>query len=194
MDWLADHGEALLRYAAARLADLTVAEDLVQETFLAALEGYDRFREQAAVRTWLVGILRRKLADHYRRLAKQRGQRRGDDPEAQQPSRARSPDDPIFDEHGIWRTPIARWPLSPTAALENKEFWPVLHECLGKLPPHSAAAFILRVVDELESAEVCSILDITPTNLSVRLHRARVALRECVGRNWFGETRSGPGS
>src|SRR5262249_42978535 len=66
-DWLTAHGDALYRFARLRVGARGPAEDLVQDTFLAAIAARGRFRGRSSTRTWLLGILRRKIADHYRR-------------------------------------------------------------------------------------------------------------------------------
>ena len=171
--WLAEYGDDLLRYAVARVGQINVAEDLVQETFLAAIRGHREFRRQSSIKTWLTGILRRKIADHYRRQAG------GKDP------LALPGDAPLFTESGSWARPLGRWPRGPAQELENAEFWAVFHDCLSKLAPRVQGAFMLRVLDERASEDVCQILGISPTNLSVRLHRARLALRDCLETHWF---------
>ena len=70
-------------------------------------------------------------------------------------------------------------------SLENKEFWIALDKCCEQLTGPVSAAFRMRELDEMSTAEICKILEITPTNLSVRLHRARLMLRQCLEERWF---------
>ena len=65
-DWVEAHGDYLFNFAIGQLRDASVAEDLVQDTFLAAFKARDRFSGQSSERTWLVGILRHKICDHLR--------------------------------------------------------------------------------------------------------------------------------
>lgn len=160
--WVADHGDALFRYAYLKVRSEELAEDLIQETFLAALAARSRFRGGSSVRTWLTGILRRKVADHFRG----RGA----------PTRAELP-------AGELPSPAAD--LDPAKACEQAEFWRVYHACTAKLPEPLAEAYHLREVLELPTGEICELLGVTAGNIAVRLHRAREALRECLDRRWF---------
>jgi RNA polymerase sigma-70 factor (ECF subfamily) len=172
--WLAEHGDTLFRYALARLGDQATAEDLVQETFLAALRTHRDFAERSAEQTWLVGILRHKIADHYRRRNREPAE-----------DSAEAASDCWFDARGHWRAGPSRWPRNPTAMLEDREFWEVFKKCLAALPPQQAEAFCGRELDEKKIEELCAALEITATNLRVRLHRARLRLRRCLEANWF---------
>lgn len=169
----------LFRYAWKRVESRDVAEDLVQETFLSALRSAGDFQGRSTIQTWLIGILRHKLVDHLRRLSRDRERNRS----------AETQDSDPF-HHGHWRVGLKRWPADPVKSVENQEFWVVLDECQQKLPAKLAVAFRLREREDLEMAEICEMLDITATNLSVRLHRARLLLRQCLDRNWFGTERT----
>src|SRR5262245_36225783 len=114
--WLDQHGDALYRYARSRVGNRELAEDLVQDAFLAALQARDRFEERAAVRTWLISILRHKILDHYRRAA-------GPRPSAEAEPAGRP--DPVqqryFSAKGLWKTAVAAW-KAPQQAIEDREF------------------------------------------------------------------------
>lgn len=179
--WLEEHGDVLYRFALARVRDPALAEDLVQETFLAALKARERFAGESSERSWLVGILKHKVMDAFRKKYKdQLFVAEGDVEETT--GRA-------FDAHGHWDVrgghAPARWGSDATKAFEQAEFKTVLDDCLGKLPPKTAAAFSLREMDDLETGEICKVLNITATNLWVVLHRARTQLRRCLEVNWF---------
>ncbi|MFH1743244.1 MAG: sigma-70 family RNA polymerase sigma factor [bacterium] len=177
--WLDEHGDTLFGYAIVRLGDRDLAEDIVQETFLAALRGQDTYLGQSSERTWLIGILKHKLMDHYRKRYRERSltdaaQELQDDPVMEQ----------MFDDRGHWKPGPSRWG-NPRAALHEKEFWRVLRECIQRLPERLADTFRLRVLDELSSEDVRNIMNISTTNLGVMLYRARLHLRHCLERNWF---------
>ncbi len=182
---LVEHGDALYRYAWSRVGDRELAEDLVQDAFLAALQSRDRFQGRATVRTWLLSILRHKIVDHYRRVA---GSLATVEPNPNGKS------DPVlsryFSGKGFWKHAIASW-KAPDQALEDREFWDVFDRCLSRLPRSLSSAFILRELEELDNAELRRTLAVSEGNLRVRLHRARLLLRECLERNWFGESRDG---
>jgi RNA polymerase sigma-70 factor (TIGR02943 family) len=174
--WVDRHGDYLFRYAMARVRGAELAEDLVQEAFLGALRSRHQFAGASSERTWLVSILKRKIIDHLRRQHRE------------EPASNVAADgwmEELFDRKGHWKKAPARWP-SPSAVLENAEFWKTFSHCLEKLPGRQADAFSLREIDELASAEVCEVLAISPANLWVMLHRARLQLWRCLDIHWFG--------
>lgn len=180
--WPDEHGDALYRYARARVGSREVAEDLVQDAFLAALESRGRFRGRAAVRTWLLSILRHKIMDHYRRTA---GAKPGS-AEARADRRADVVLDRYFDEKGLWKVSPASW-KSPGKELEAREFRDVLDGCLERLPRSLASVFILRELEDMEPARLRELLSLSEANLRVRLHRARLLLRECLEKHGFAD-------
>ncbi len=179
--WLELHGDALFRFARARLGDRTLAEDLVQETLLAALQSRDRFEERSSVRTWLFSILRHKIADAYRR---------GEAAEAGGAGKSPGILRRFFTPEGFWRNVPSRW-KGPQMELLDEEFWEVLDGCLGALPGPLSAAFSLRTLEQAEVPEICERLGLSPGNVRVRLHRARLLLRDCLERKWFGARSEG---
>lgn len=183
--WLDAHGDALYRYALVRLRDEDAAEEVVQETLLAALQARGRFAGSASVRTWLIGILKHKILDHFRREARMTNL---DDPEG---PHAADDDDPVessFAGDGHWRAAVADWG-DPEELLDRRRFWEVLEYCLDRLPRRLARLFVLREVMEEDTKEICQELAITPTNLWTMLYRARLGLRQCLDRNWVGKAR-----
>ncbi len=178
--WLEQHGDALYGYARARVGARDLAEDLVQETLLAALQASDRFASRSSVRTWLFSILRRKIVDLYRRGGAGR-QSAGNGETLASPNREQA----FFNGDDFWRNAPSSW-KTPEQALLDDEFWNVLEGCLGGLPRGLAQAFMLRELDQVDAQELCAILGLTPGNLRVRLHRARLLLRDCLEKRWFG--------
>jgi RNA polymerase sigma-70 factor (ECF subfamily) len=173
---LDEHGDALFRFAMLSLSDVSAAEDAVQETLLAAVAKPDRFRGESSPRTWLIGILKNKVADHIRKSSRNRAIRETD----------LSPDAPDeFDDRGLWAITPARIGRRAESAAENQEFWAAFELCRKLLPQQMAFAFCLREIDGLATDEICDILEITPTNLWTLLHRARSRLRHCLEANWF---------
>ena len=171
-EWLSQYGDALYRYALDRLRRPHEAEDAVQETLLAALQARGEFAGRSHPRTWLIGILKRKVVDRLRAAARE-------DPEI-----GLSDLDAWFDARGKWRKSPGRWD-DPAAAAERLEFWHVVRRCLGRLPAQMAEAFTLRTLDDAATDEVCRELAISPSNLWVLLHRARLQLVRCLELHWF---------
>ena len=181
--WVDRHGDFLYDYAMMRLRDPAAAQDAVQETFLAALRGQNAFRGLSEERGWLMGILKHKSHDHFRKTTRQ----------------------PCFsdlDSHdagaadgfqvdglrkGAWadQSAPADWPAEPGHSLDQEAFWQVFHLCASKLPRQTARAFLLREMDDLGSEQICALLGISQNHLWVLLHRARLALRRCLEINWF---------
>ena len=179
--WLDEHGDALYRYARSRIGRREQAEDLVQEALIAALAAREDFRGQSAVRTWLLAILRRKIADYYRR------NERPIEPDvdgAGRPGRRSSIERHVFCDDGFFRHTPARW-KTPAESIEDDELRDVLDDCMARLPSGFAVAFTLREVDDVPTDEIRGRLGLSAGNLRVRLYRARLMLRECLEKRWF---------
>ena len=170
----------LLRYARAQLRNDAWAEDAVSETLLAALAKPQSFGGQSQLKTWLVGILKHKLVDQIRRHGREVSTTTPDDEE--------DVDGLLFDATGHWATAPAEWG-DPEAACGRREFFEVLEICIEKLPGVQGRVFMMREWLELDSQEICKELAITPTNLWVLLHRARLRLQLCLQERWFGAPR-----
>ena len=178
-NWLNDYGDLLYRYALARVRSETVAEDLLQETLLAAFQGLEKFNHKSSVSSWLVGILKHKIMDYYRK------------------SKRESPlsDSDLgadlihhqFDEHGHWKVELTDW-KTPEMTLDSAEFWQMFYQCQSRLPDTMARLFMLRVVDGLPTEECCQILGFKNANqLWVTLSRTRMKLRQCLETHWFNQ-------
>jgi RNA polymerase sigma-70 factor, ECF subfamily len=183
-NWVELHGDYLYRFAVSRLRDPKAAEDMLQETFLAAIQSLDRFEGRSSERTWLTGILKHKILDHFRNTARDVG--RGD----REDSLDMDPD--LFGEDGHWKSNVnypSEWG-DPDRTLDQFRFWEALGRCLGELPTRTARAYSLREIDGEETDIICKDLNITATNLWVMLHRARIHLRECLELRWIGRTKT----
>lgn len=179
--WLDEHGAALYKYALMHTRDQHKAEEAVQETLLAALQGRDRYSGGASARTWLIGILKHKIIDLFRYDAREVQM---DDPEEADYLNEEAIDD-MFIPDGHWRVKSAEWG-NPEELLERGQFMTILQRCLDALPPRLARLFMLREVMEENTDNICNELAITPTNLWTMLYRARLGLRQCLERNWAG--------
>lgn len=177
--WVDEHGDVLYRYALERVRKSEIAQDLVQETFLAAVRTHDRFRGGSTVRSWLCGILKHKICDFYRKRGRETS---FTDLEFLSDECAEK-----FVPEGYWvhMNGPKEWKPEADEVMHRDEFWTTMRHCLGKLPERVAAVFMMREMDEVESKEICATLLISESNLWVMLHRARMALRECLATNWF---------
>jgi RNA polymerase sigma-70 factor (ECF subfamily) len=177
-EWVDRYGDPLFRYAILRVRDRAASEDLVQETFLAALKGRATFSGDSSEFTWLVGILKHKIVDLFRRQGRETPWDDGD--------RAGSAGAESFDAAGHWISGPVEWGANPADLYRQKDFLAQLEKCLGALAPNHANAFTLREMEGLGTGEICKVLGVSETNLSVILHRARMRLRECLETHWFG--------
>ena len=176
------HHSALIRVAMGYVADTEVAEEVVQDTWLAVIEGLDRFEGRSSLRTWICGILIHK--------AKDRGVREkrhttfsafesfdDDNDEAVDPSRFQE----TGEWAGHWAFPPQPWDhQTPEKLLASRQAVGAMQRAMEALPPTLREVLILRDVEGVEAKEVCEMLKITETNLYVRLHRARERVRVAV--------------
>ncbi len=176
------HRGYLVRFATAKLRDGDQAEEVVQEALLAALDGVGSFSGQSSLRTWLTSILKFKIIDFQRRVIAERAHF------SQAPDEDDSADpewmDRLFDDTGHWGQRLAEW-SNPDDALQQKQFFEVFERCMDKLPKAAGRVFFQREVMGIETDEICKEEGISASNCWVMLHRARLALRECLDRNWF---------
>ena len=175
--WVEEHGDIMFRYAYVRLKDHAKAEDIVQETFLAAMKAQERYQGRSSERSWLMGILRHKLIDYLRKSAREV---KMDDMESED-----FVDTLMFKEVGIphWRPP--KWQFNPRKVFEQKEFWEVFSSCLAKLDKRMNLAFTMKELENMTTEEVCKELGVEPTYLWVILYRARNSLKTCLEKNWL---------
>ena len=176
--WVDEHGDALYSYALSRLRNPASAEDVVQETFLAALRSQDRYTGKSSPRTWLIGILKHKIVDLIRKESREQS--------TEEIENMVEPEELFFDRKGHWRIKPVEGQGHPGKSLEQKEFMDVLFQCLEHLPDRLHRLFVLRELEDMGSEEICRDLEITSTNLWVMLYRARMQLRGCLTENWFG--------
>jgi RNA polymerase sigma-70 factor (ECF subfamily) len=176
--WVDEHGDYLYRYAVVRVRTAEVAQDLVQEAFLAALRANQSFAGRSSERTWLFGILKNKIVDYYRKLGRETS---FTDMEFLSDEFSEK----FVDGGWIHADAPKEWKPEPEVVAHRTDFWVTMNSCLEKLPDRVAKVFMLREMDDLSSKEICKTLSVTESNLWVMLHRARMALRECLEKNWF---------
>ena len=186
--WVDEHGDYLFAFAMSRLRDKWLAEDMVQDTLVAAMQSGKSFEARSSERTWLCGILKHKIIDHFRKSSRETELT---DEEADMSSY-----DYLFREEGVWKghwaaevRPIV-WEGDPEKALESAEFRGILSHCLGELPERVANVFVMREMEGMEAAEICNTLTISSSNFWVMMHRARLHLRRCIDFNWFRKAKS----
>lgn len=182
--WVDAHGDYLYRFALLRVRDRDAAEEMVQDTLLAALAARHSFRGKCSERSWLTAILKRKVIDWLRAEVRTRATRE---------LHADLWVDAQFTRGGKWKAKPDEWSADdPGLSLTRNDFREALAGCLDRLPTRLRQAFVLRHVDERVAEEVCKAVGASESNLWVMLHRARLRLWRCLSVNWFGNESGKP--
>lgn len=168
--WVQLYSDTLFTWAYHKTSDKAVAEDLVQDTFLAALESFEKFQGKSSHKTWLFGILNHKIVDYYRKL----------------PTLETNVGD-FFVLDGHWDSKQAPKPFveGETELLDDENFRIILFACLKKLPQKFYMCVASAYLEEKDSTEICQELEISATNYWQILHRAKLQLRKCIEFNGF---------
>jgi RNA polymerase sigma-70 factor (ECF subfamily) len=172
------HRSYLLKFAMLQVRKKEVAEDIVQEVLLAAMKGAGGFSGRSSVRTWLTAILLNKIVD-YRRSAP-----REVSIEGLGEANGVEGIEAMFRENGSFASMPQVW-RNPEDSLTDKRFLETLESCLGRLSETGRRVFLLRELMGLSVEEICAALELSTTNCSVVLHRARMRLRSCIEDGWF---------
>jgi RNA polymerase sigma factor (sigma-70 family) len=172
--WVDEYSDMLYNYSYTRINDHELAMDLVQDTFVSALKGLENFQGKSTIKTWLFSILKRKIIDHWRKQESRKTR----------PMSAMGTDS----ESGEQRI-VERKNSGSVSEIEidydNKELRNAIMECIQNLPEKWKGIIIDKLVEEKKSEEVCKEHDITPSNLWVIVHRAKVQLKDCLTVKWF---------
>jgi RNA polymerase sigma-70 factor (ECF subfamily) len=175
--WVEAYRNSLFKYAISRLGDADLAEEKIQETFLAALQSRKRFQGLASEKTWLISILKRKIYDHFRRIGREKQFKLTFPIECSRYD--------VFDRRSMLALRSRVWFADPSMVYEQKEFLKIIKHALSELPDRTAQAFILREVIELNSQEICEFMNLSICNLYVMVHRARKRLRDYLQLKWL---------
>ena len=175
--WVSNHSDYLYNYALYKVSNQEIAQDLVQETFIAGLKGAQSFQGKSTERTWLVSILKRKVIDHYRR---ENVRKNTSSLDYNSPFIAEG----AYKNHWNEDRGPSKWSLDKSNNLETEEFQAILNYCMSLLPEKWRSAFHLKMMEECSGDEICKELDLSSSNLWVIIHRAKLKLRECIEKNW----------
>jgi RNA polymerase sigma-70 factor (ECF subfamily) len=178
--WVDQYGDYLYGFAMSRLRNPEAAADCVQDTFLAGIKALDRFDGSRDIKFWLRGIMRNKIVDQIRKSVKENKV----DIEKEDEELLESF---WFKYSGIATTNPDPWQFNPRKYYDNGEFWVVFDKCIAKVKNPAREAFVLRVLEDQTTEEVCKAMDITPNYLWVLLHRAREQLKVHLEANWTGK-------
>ncbi|MDF0534956.1 sigma-70 family RNA polymerase sigma factor [Shewanella yunxiaonensis] len=173
--------QQMLKFACLQLRDEHLAEDAVQEALIGAIKNIGDFRHRSALKSWVFGILKHKIADVLRQRQRQLDFSELDETETML-------EQLLFDSRGHWNAgeQPQHW-QSPQQSAVDENFWQIFEACLENLPEAQARLFMMREFIELDSEEICQLHDISLSNLYVMLYRARLRLRECLEIKWFQE-------
>ena len=174
--WVEEHGDLLYRFARCRVSSHELAEDLVHITFISALKDWQRFRRESSAKTWLISILRHKIIDHYRRKKTDSLEDFPDGGEAVTQSAVAS-------EEMVQDTASIR--LNPEEILEHQELRSTLRECLDLLPERFRQVFVMRDIENKSTENICRELELSVSNFSVMMYRARLLLKDCFLKKGF---------
>ena len=173
-DWVHMYSDDLYTWAFYKTSHRETAEDLVQETFLAALQSLETFQNKSDPKTWLISILSNKIADHFRKSYRS--------------ILKSAPVDTFFDGNGTWTKEYRPqdWHVDDEQhLLDRPEFGQALAGCLDKLPESWRLSVVKKFLEQKSSQAICQELEITPTNYWQILHRAKMQLRKCLEVHWF---------
>ncbi len=178
-DWVQAYTDTLYDWAYFRVSSVEDAEDLVQETFVAALKAYDNFQGKSRPKTWLFAILNNKISDYFKQKSK-KGTRSLEELTAIQIT------DSEFDEKEHWASFSNKeiWDREEKQLLDNPEFLKVLDLCLQDLPHKWHSAISAKYFLQKEASEICQELEISATNYWQIIHRAKLLLKKCIEANW----------
>ncbi|MET3977811.1 RNA polymerase sigma-70 factor (TIGR02943 family) [Mucilaginibacter sp. UYP27] len=179
-NWVKNHADYLYRYTITRVSDEEQARDLVQETFLSALQGLEKFAGKSSERTWLTAILKNKIIDTYRKKSSGLKIAGVDKAEAEQQDFFNADDGHWTKEHAP-----QNFGIDSADILMNKEFNQILKRCMNKLPALWLSVFTMKHMDDEATDFVCAELNISTSNYWVIIHRAKLNLRACLQKNWM---------
>jgi RNA polymerase sigma-70 factor (TIGR02943 family) len=173
--WIDLYSDYLFNYTITRVSDRDMAQDLVQDTFLAGLKSMKNFKGESSERTWLISILKRKIIDHYRKINSNKGKAE---------VRINYSDD---ENEGDWLEERIADPFDKTAEdrIQNRELRDAIFDCLSKLPEKQAQVFRMKTIEGYDTEDICKELNINASNLWVIIHRARTAMASCLEKNWL---------
>jgi RNA polymerase sigma-70 factor (ECF subfamily) len=173
--WVNEYAGELYSWAYYKVSDDELAKDLVQDTFLAAVEKVNEFKGESSPKTWLFSILNYKIIDVYRKKVNKTVTH-----------------EPLyfldfFDQKGSWNLEKRpkNWHDQDENFLDDIDFQLVLKDCLDALPEKWSVCVKLKYLTEKNGNEICQEVGVSPTNFWQIIHRAKLQLRDCVEKNWF---------
>jgi RNA polymerase sigma-70 factor (ECF subfamily) len=176
-DWVYQYGDTLFSWAIAKTKNKELSEDLVQETYIAALKSYETFQNKSQPKTWLISILNNKIVDHYRK-EKTRSILVSD-------KEGFVKSDLLYNENNFWvdNDIIPFWEKEKEL-LHNEQFEAVVINCLNELPEKWNLALTYKYFTNKKADEICKELNISTTNYWQIIHRSKLLLKKSVEAKW----------
>ena len=170
--WVEAHTDALFAWALHKTSSRETAEDLVQDTFLAASESFEKFKGNSEPKTWLLAILNNKIAEHYRK-------------KFSNTELHSTKNQNFFSEEGDWQPAQMPQQWGSKQPLDDADFRKILEKCMDNLPEQWNTAINYKYLEEKKPELICQELEISQTNYWQIIHRAKLQLRKCLETNWF---------
>ena len=169
LDWLSDHNDYLYRFAISRVKNREAAQDMVQETLIAAWKGRESFNEHSSIRTWLTAILKYKIVDHIRSEIRHRNT---------MDAFQHDPSTIYYTSEGHWLDAPNAWRDCPEYLFNRQQIREELETGINALPQKQQIVYRMRELIGETTDSICKHLNITPGHLNVLFHRARLSLHK----------------
>lgn len=173
--WVDHYSDLLLNFAISRVGNRETAKDLVQDTFITALKGQDKFRGEISEKNWLFIVLKSRILDYYKKKKEV----------LESDFNSPTEDDSFFNEKGHWLKEKLPKEWTTDKMILNDEFMQVLTACKELLNESQSLVFTMKYLDGESSETICKELNISSSNYWVIVHRAKVQLRNCLEKNWM---------
>ncbi|MGB3948332.1 MAG: sigma-70 family RNA polymerase sigma factor [Bacteroidia bacterium] len=184
-NWVKNYGDYLFSIAIVKVNNRQLAEDIVQDTFLAAVNSISSFKGESSEKTWLTAILNNKIIDHYRKKDVLKNT------ESYLAETEQSFNDCFFDSsneslgHWLSKSTPSAWISTTDDPITTTEFYRVLYDCIQKMPSKLIPVFMSKFLDEKKTEDICKDYEISSSNYWVIIHRSKLLMRTCLEKNWF---------
>ena len=183
--WVDNYSDYLFAFAVTKINDISLVEDLIQDTLFSAFKNQASFKGNSSEKTWLTSILKNKIIDHFRKSSSQNEkvildnywEISGDD----------SPfiKDGKFKGHWTGTASERILQFDVDRFIESDEFYKILNDCIAQLSSNHALIFRLKIIDGIDRKQICKDLNISSSNFWVIIHRAKMQVRECISKRWL---------
>ncbi len=175
--WVYQYGDLLFSWSISKTKNKELSEDLVQETFIAALKSFESFENRSQPKTWLISILNNKIIDYYRK-EKTRSFINSE-------KNGVAIADMMYNENNFWvENDIIPFWEHEAELLKNEQFEADVMQCLNELPEKWNLALTYKYFTDKKADEICKELDITSSNYWQIIHRSKLLLKKCVEAKW----------